>query len=194
MFYILDVEEKVGIGAQNLKKNIKESIEEQLEDLHLKENNGVFLGVVEIKKVGEAGEILPERPYIYFDVSYRALFFQPVVNEIVESYITDVAEFGPFIRLGPIEALIHISQISSEKLSYNPEQDVIASKDNKIVIKKGEKVRAMVVNASISEERTRVNLTMKQEGLGLVRMVDKKKTAKKATKKGEKEKEVKKEE
>lgn len=189
MFYILDVKEKVGIEAQNLKENIKESIEEQLEDLHLKENNGVFLGVVEIKSVGEAGEILPERPYIYFDVSYRALFFQPLQNEVVESYVTDVAEFGPFIRLGPIEALAHISQISKEKLSYNPEQDVIASKDSKIVIKKDEKVRAMVVNSSISEERTRVNLTMKQDGLGLLKLVDKKKqAAKKSAKAEEKEK------
>jgi DNA-directed RNA polymerase subunit E' len=179
MFYILNVKEKVGIEAQNLKKDIKESIEEKLEDLHLKENNGVFLGVVEIKNIGESGEILPERPYIYFDVDYQALFFQPGENEVIESEVSDVAEFGPFVRFGPIEALVHISQISKDKLSYNPEQDVIASKDNKIVIKKGEKVRAMVINSTISEERTRVNLSMKQDGLGLIKLVDKRKATKK---------------
>lgn len=175
MFYIIEVKEKVGIEAQNLKENINESIEEKLENLHIKENNGVFLGIVEIKNIGESGEILPEKPYIYFDVEYKALFFQPLEGEIIESYITDVAEFGPFVRFGPVEALIHISQISKEKLSYNPEQDVIASRDNKIIIKKGEEVRAMVVNFSISEEKTRVNLTMKQDGLGLIKVVDKKK-------------------
>lgn len=175
MFYILDIKEKIGIEVQNLKKDVKKSIEEKLEDLHVRENNGVFLGLVEINNIGEVGEILPERPYIYFDVEYKALFFQPIPGEVVESYITDVAEFGPFIRLGPIEALVHISQISKEKLSYNPEQDIIASKDSKIVIKKGERVRAMVVNSSISEERIRVNLTMKQEGLGLLKLIEKKK-------------------
>lgn len=175
MFYIVDVKEKVGIEAQNLGEDIKKSVEEKLENLHIKENNGVFLGVIEITNIEDTGEILPEKPYIYFNVEYKALFFQPVEGEIIESYVTDVAEFGPFVRFGPLEALVHISQISKEKLSYNPEQDIIASKDNKIVIKKGEKVRAMVVNYSISEEKTRVNLTMKQEPLGLIKLVEKKK-------------------
>jgi len=178
MFYLVDVEEKVGIEAQKLKQNIQESIEEKLEELHLKEKNGVFLGVVEIKKIGETGEILPERPYIYFDVEYTSLFFQPVQNEIVEGYVTEVAEFGPFVRIGPIDALVHISQITKEKLTYNPEQDIITSKNSKIVIKKGEEVRAMVANSSISNERVRVNLTMKQEGLGLIKLSKNKKSKK----------------
>jgi len=175
MFYLLDIEEKVGVEAQKLKKNIQESIEEKLEDLHLKEENGVFLGVVEIKKIGETGEILPEKPYIYFNVAYTCLFFQPVQNEIVEGYVTEVAEFGPFVRIGPIDALVHISQITKEKLTYNPEQDIITSKDSKIIIKKGDFVIAMVANSSISEERIRVNLTMKQEGLGLIKLLKKSK-------------------
>ncbi|MCD6274475.1 MAG: DNA-directed RNA polymerase [Candidatus Aenigmarchaeota archaeon] len=175
MFYLLDIEEKVGVEAQKLKKNIQESLEEKLEDLHLKEENGVFLGVVEIKKIGETGEILPEKPYIYFNVAYTCLFFQPVQNEIVEGYVTEVAEFGPFVRIGPIDALVHISQITKEKLTYNPEQDIITSKDSKIIIKKGDFVIAMVANSSISEERIRVNLTMKQEGLGLIKLLKKSK-------------------
>jgi DNA-directed RNA polymerase subunit E' len=179
MFYLLDVGEKVGVEAQKLKKNVQESIEEKLEELHSKEENGVFLGVVEIKKIGETGEILPEKPYIYFDVEYSALFFQPVQNEIVDGYVTEVAEFGPFVRIGPVDALVHISQITNENLNYNPEQDVIASKDSKIIIKKGEPVRAMVANSSISDERIRVNLTMKQDGLGLIKLIEKGKKAKK---------------
>ncbi len=179
MFYLVDVEEKVGVEAQKLKQNIKESIEEKLEEMHLKEENGVFLGVVEIKNVGETGEILPERPYIYFDVNYTTLFFQPVQNEIVEGTIAEIAEFGPFVRLGPIDAFIHISQITKEKLTYNPEQDIITTKDGKFVIKKDEKVRALVANSSISEERIRVNLTMRQDGLGLIRLLEKEKKLKK---------------
>lgn len=174
MFYLLDVKEKVGVEAQKLKKNIQESIEDKLEELHSKEENGVFLGVVEIKNIGETGEILPEKPYIYFDVEYTTLFFQPVQNEIVDGYITEVAEFGPFVRIGPVDALVHISQITKENLSYNPEQDIITSKDSKIIIKKDEPVRAMVANSSISDERTRINLTMKQDGLGLIKLIEKK--------------------
>ncbi len=173
MFYLLDVKEKVGIEAQKLKENVQDSIEEKLEDLHLKEENGVFLGVVEIKKIGETGEILPEKPYIYFDVEYTSLFFQPIQNEVVDGYITEVAEFGPFVRIGPVDALVHISQITKESLTYNPEQDVITSKDSKIILKKDEPVRAIVVNSSISEDRTRINMMMKQDELGLIKLLKK---------------------
>ena len=182
MFYLVDVQEKVGIEAQNLKKDIKACAEERLEEMHSKEENGVFLGVVEIKNIGETGKILPEKPYIYFDIEYTSLFFQPAQNEIVDGIITEIAEFGPFVRLGPIEAFIHISQITKEKLTYNPEQDIITTKDGKFVVKRDEKVRALVANSAISEDKVRVNLTMKQDGLGLISMLEKEKKTKKAKK------------
>ncbi len=191
MFYILDIQEKVGVEAQNLKGDTVDSIKERLEESHLKEENGVFLGVTEIKKLGETGVILPEKPYIYFDVEYSALFFQPVANEMIDGYVTEVAEFGPFIRIGPVDALVHISQITQEKLIYNPEQDILASKDSTIVVKDGELVRAMVANSSISDERTRINLTMKQDGLGLTKLLKKKPAEKKTEKKTEAKKEKK---
>lgn len=178
MFYLVDVREKVGVEAQRIKANIQESIEEKLEELHLREDNGVFLGVTEIKKIGESGEILPEKPLIFFDVEYSALFFQPSVNEVIDGYVTEVAEFGPFVRIGPVDALIHISQVTKEKLAYNPEQDVIASKDSKIIIKKDEAVRAAVVNSTISDERMRINLTMMKDGLGLMSLLKKAKKPK----------------
>ncbi|NIA09629.1 MAG: hypothetical protein GWP10_07850, partial [Nitrospiraceae bacterium] len=73
----------------------------------------------------------------------------------------------------------------------NPEQDILASKDSKIVVKEGEFVRAMVANSAISDERTRINLTMKQEGLGLTKLLKKKPAAKNTEKKTEDKKEKK---
>lgn len=172
------MKEKVGLEAQRIGKNINEGIIEKLEEVHSKEQNGIFLGVTEILTVGETGEILPEKPYVYFDIEYTGLFFQPLQNEVVEGFVTEVAEFGPFVRIGPVDALVHISQITDEKLTYNPEQDIITSKDSKIIIKKNEPVRAIVANSSISEERMRINLSMKQDGLGLLSLLKKGKKAK----------------
>ncbi|MBN2094811.1 MAG: DNA-directed RNA polymerase [Candidatus Aenigmarchaeota archaeon] len=182
MFYLIDVKEKVGVEAQKIKENIRESIEESLEATHTREENGIFLGVTEIKKVGESGDILPEKPEIYFNVEYTALFFQPVPGEILYGTVVDVAEFGPFVRIGPIDALAHISQITAEKMTYNPQQDVIASKDNKLVIQAGDMAIACVANASISKDRMRVNLTMRADGLGLLKWLSKEKAKKKAEK------------
>ncbi|OYT43678.1 MAG: DNA-directed RNA polymerase [Candidatus Aenigmarchaeota archaeon ex4484_56] len=174
MFYLLDIHEKVGVEVQKMGSDIKESLKEKLEEIHIKENNGVFLGVEEIKKVSEEGDILPEEPYIFFDVEYTALFFQPLQNEIVEGIVSDVAEFGPFVKIGPIDALVHISQITKEKMVYNPKQDVITNKNGKLVIQKNDIVRAMVVSSSISQERVKVSLSMKGEGLGPLKWIKKK--------------------
>jgi len=180
MFYLINVREKVGVEAQRLKEDIHQSISESIEAKHTREENGFFLGVTEIKKVGESGDILPERPEIYFDVDYTALFFQPLQGEIVFGTVADVAEFGPFVRIGPLDALAHISQITAEKMTYNPQQDVISSKDGKIVIQTGDQLIAMVANSTISKERMRVNLTMKQDGLGLLKWLTKEKSKKKS--------------
>jgi DNA-directed RNA polymerase subunit E' len=192
MFYFIDVREKIGVEAQRIKENIRDSIEESIDAKHSREENGVFLGVTEIKKVGESGDILPERPEIYFDVEYTALFFQPQAGEIVQGLVVDVAEFGPFVRIGPIDALAHISQITTEKMIYNPQQDVIANKDNKMVIQAGDQLIASVANATISQDRMRVNLTMRQDGLGLLKWLVKEKGKKKAAE-GKEEKPEKKE-
>jgi DNA-directed RNA polymerase subunit E' len=173
MFYFIDVREKIGVEAQRIKENIRDSIEESIDAKHSREENGVFLGVTEIKKVGESGDILPERPEIYFDVEYLALFFQPQSGEVVNGLVVDVAEFGPFVRIGPIDALAHISQITAEKMAYNPQQDVISGKDGKITIQTGDRLIAAIANSSISKDRMRVNLTMRQEGLGLLKWMEK---------------------
>ena len=187
MFYLVDVRERVGVGAQRIKENIQESIEESIDAKHTREENGVFLGVTEIKKVGESGDILPERPEIYFDVEYMVLFFQPQPNEIIQGMVVDVAEFGPFVRIGPVDALAHISQITTEKMTYNPQQDVIANKDNKLVIQTGDQLIAAVANSTIAPDRMRVNLTMRQDGLGLLKWLVKEKVKKKTEAKEEKE-------
>jgi len=189
MFYLVDVREKVWVEAQKLKSDIRESIEETIDAIHTREENGIFLGVTEIKKVGESGDILPEKPEIYFDVEYTALFFQPMQGEVVHGLVVDVAEFGPFVRIGPLDALAHISQITAEKMIYNPQQDVISSKDGKMVIQSGDQLLAAVANSTISKDRMRVNLTMRQDGLGLLKWLTKEKGKKKAEGKGKKEKE-----
>ena len=59
MFYLVDVKERIGVEAQKIRENIRESIEESIDATHSREENGIFLGVTEIKKVGESGDILP---------------------------------------------------------------------------------------------------------------------------------------
>ena len=72
-------------------------------------------------------------------------------------------------------------------MTYNPQQDVIANKDNKLVIQTGDQLIAAVANSTIAPDRMRVNITMRQDGLGLLKWLVKEKVKKKTEAKEEKE-------
>ncbi|AFV76878.1 ribosomal protein S1 [Thermus oshimai JL-2] len=66
----------------------------------------------------------------------------------VEGTVADVTDFGVFVNLGPVDGLVHRSEITWGRFNHPRE-----------VIRKGEKVRAKVL--SVDPEKERVNLSIK---------------------------------
>ncbi len=184
MFYIYEIEEKVGVHAKNLKKNIEEGVLETLEERSFRGSEGIFLGVISIDEISKEGEILPERPEVFFNTKYKALFFKPLEGELVEGIVSDVVNFGAFIKLGPLEGLVHISQIMKESCYFNQAQNIISNKKGDKVLKVDDIVRCRIVSASIGEKE-KIGLTMRQPWLGALRWIEeeKKKLEKEKTKK-----------
>jgi len=174
MFYVYEIEEKVGVHARNLKKNVEEGVLETLEERSFKGPEGVFLGVIEIDEIGKEGEIIPERPEVFFRTKYKALFFKPLEGEVVEGEVSDVVNFGAFVRLGPLEGLIHISQIMKETCHFNQAQNLISNKKGNKVLKPGDLVRCRIVSASIGEKE-KIGLTMRQPWLGALKWLEEEK-------------------
>jgi small subunit ribosomal protein S1 len=68
---------------------------------------------------------------------------------LVEGKVTNVTDFGAFVELEPgIEGLIHISELSWERISHPKE-----------VVQPGQKVRAMVLK--VDPENRRISLSLK---------------------------------
>ncbi|MFA4946071.1 MAG: DNA-directed RNA polymerase [Candidatus Micrarchaeia archaeon] len=106
----------------------------------------------------------------YFEVEFDALCFKPVVNEVVDGEITEIVEFGAFVRLGPLDGLVHVSQVANDYLTYDKKQQALVARQSKKTLKKTEFVRAKVATVSVKDSvlSTKVALTMRPDGLGKI--------------------------
>jgi DNA-directed RNA polymerase subunit E'/Rpb7 len=90
------------------------------------------------------------------------------VNEVFECEIKEIVEFGAFAVIGPLQGLLHVSQISKEKFFYDKKAKTLGSKVEKRVIKKGDTaiIKVSTVSLKGSTTETKIGLTMRPEGLG----------------------------
>lgn len=95
--------------------------------------------------------------------------FRPTLHEIVEGTVCEVLKFGAFVRFGPLDGLLHISQIMDDRIDVDVDGRRLVGKDTKREIRLGDSVRARIVSLSINERSPReskIGLTMRQPGLG----------------------------
>jgi DNA-directed RNA polymerase subunit E' len=132
-------------------------------------NYGIMLGIFNAKIAGD-GKVLPGDGAAYFDVRYDALVFNLEVNEVIEGEVSEIVEFGAFVRLGPLDGLVHVSQVANEFLSYDKKNQYLIGKNSKKTVKKGDLVRAKVATVSFKDTipNSKIALTMRPEGLGKI--------------------------
>jgi DNA-directed RNA polymerase subunit E' len=128
---------------------------------------GVIL-VVQSAKIKSMGKIIPGDGAAYFDVEFEALVFTPEVNEILDGEVSEIVEFGAFVKLGPIDGLLHVSQVANDFFSYDKKQGVLVGRQTKRVVKPKDHVRAKIATVSWKDSipSSKIALTMRSEGLG----------------------------
>jgi len=191
MYKILDVEDKVRVPPSKFSMNLDDAVKSSLEDKWegtIDRDLGVILSIVEIKNVGE-GKILPGDGAIHYPVEFGVLVYTPQMHEIVKGNVIDVTEFGVFIRFGPVDGMIHVSQIMDDFVSYDPKNSVFSGRDSKRVIKEGDIVKARIISISMSSDRQyKIGLTTRQPGLGVLSWLESKPKAKPVKKAAQKKK------
>jgi len=131
---------------------------------------GVVLAVTEVEEIG-VGKIIPGDGATYHEVKFKLISFKPELQEVVEGEVVDVAEFGIFVRIGPMDALAHVSQIMEDYISYDRKQGVLIGKESRRSIKSGDRVRARIIAVSM-KGKPKIGLTMKQPGLGKIEWIE----------------------
>src|SRR5512137_1265887 len=132
------------------------------------------------------GRIVHGDGAVYQRVTFESLIFRPMLQEVVEGTVVEVLKFGAFVRFGPLDGLLHISQIMDDRIDVDDTNQRLLGKDTKRDLKVGDRVRARIVALSINERNPReskIGLTMRQPGLGKVEWIEEERK-----KKGEKEK------
>ena len=84
----------------------------------------------------------------------------------------EVADFGAFIEIGPVDGMIHISQTMDDFVSFS-KSGVLSGKQTKKVLKKGDKCRARIIAVSYKDPfNPKIGLTMRQPWLGTLHWID----------------------
>ncbi|MEA2052598.1 MAG: DNA-directed RNA polymerase [Euryarchaeota archaeon] len=186
--------------GDDLRVVVKEMLQDRLEG-RMDKKLGMFIAIQDIVDVKE-GRIMIGDAGIYYETIFDALVFRPKMQEIVEGAVVEIVEFGAFVEIGPLDGLLHISQITDEYISYDEKGAKLVTKDTSRTLGEGDKVRARIVAISLNERDpgdSKIGLTMRQPGLGKLEWLEndeaeaeaeeekkkKKVDAEKAEKKGE---------
>lgn len=159
--------------GENLNEVINELLWENFEGV-LDKEYGMIVGIESLDEVGE-GRIIAGDGGVYFDVVFTAITFKPVLQEVVDGIVNEIVEFGAFVSLGPMDALLHMSQITDEYLNYDEKNKRLVSKESKKTLEEGDLVRARIVALSLKEkepEKSKIGLTMRQPWLGAVKWLE----------------------
>jgi DNA-directed RNA polymerase subunit E' len=134
----------------------------------LTKKHGLTVLATNIKRLGE-GRVIHGDGAVYQRVAYDAVTFKPDVGEMVEGTICEVVEFGAFVRFGPLDGLLHMSQIMNDYLNVDLTNEKLLGKESGRTLGMGDKVRARLVTVSLNElspRESKIGLTMRQPGLG----------------------------
>lgn len=128
---------------------------------------GIVIDVSKVNEVG-TGVVIPGDGASYYEAEFELLTFKPEMQEVVLGKIKDIADFGAFISIGPVEGMIHISQTMDDFVSLSKDK-VLLGKDTKRSIKVNDLCRARIVAISFKDATNpKLGLTMRQAGLGKV--------------------------
>jgi len=127
---------------------------------------GFIIAVVDVLNVGH-GTIIPGNANTFHEVVFTILTFKPTVSEVVEGTVVEVVDFGSFVRLGPLDGLVHVSQICDDYISYEQVGNRFIGKETGRILEVNDQVRAKIIAVSLGTGRSgKLGLTMRQKYLG----------------------------
>ena len=192
MFYSLKVEDHVRVEPRYFGLPTKEAVEKQLNEIFVgsvSKEYGYVISVLGVETVQD-GVLIPGDGAAYYNSVFDLLVWIPELHELVYGTITEIAEFGAFLQIGPAQGMIHISQTMEDFVSMS-KSGVLSGKTSKRNLSKGDNCIARIVAISFKGERPKIGLTMRQHGLGKIEWLDEEKKKKKASSKKVNSKELK---
>lgn len=168
MYKRLTIEDSVRVPPEHLGDNLEESVLNGLKQREGEINPeiGVMIAIEEVEEI-EGGSIEPEDAGVHYQARYKALVFEPEMHEVINGEVVDLTEFGAFIRIGPFDGLCHISQVTDDYMNLDEENSMLVSDEQEKSLGVNDFVTTRIIAVSLgNQESNKINLTMRQPGLG----------------------------
>jgi len=151
------------VGYAQLKSKYEGMVDEEL---------GYVIAVTDIQ-INPVGKIIPGEGATYNRAVFSLLTFFPKLQEIVEGEVVEIADFGAFVRVGPIDTLLHVSQLLDDFISYDEKQGVLMGKETKRKLATGDHVRVRITAVSLGRGggSGKVGVTGRQPFLGKIEWI-----------------------
>jgi DNA-directed RNA polymerase subunit E' len=119
-------------------------------------------------KVDEMGKMIAGDGGTFHKVQFEALTFYPKLQEIVQGEIVDITDFGAFVRIGPTDALLHLSQVMDDYLKSDVKSGMILANQSGRTLKVGSTLRARITAVSLGKAAAmgKIGITCRQPFLG----------------------------
>jgi DNA-directed RNA polymerase subunit E' len=170
MYELVKIKEKVRVPPKEFGEKLNEAVlkivQEEYEGL-IDEDLGVVIAITHAENIGE-GKVVPGDGSAYHTADLTMLVYKPIVQEVVEGYVSEITEFGAFLRISPIEGLVHVSQIMDDFINFDAKlPGFVGKKTNKRLIM-DDVVMARIVTVSLKDaiSNSKIGLTMRQPYLG----------------------------
>jgi DNA-directed RNA polymerase subunit E' len=152
------------VGREQVRAKYEGVVDEEL---------GYVVAVTKVE-VSPTGKIIPGDGAAYHKVTFSLLTFYPEIQEIVEGEVVEVADFGAFVRIGPIDALLHVSQLMDDFISYDEKQGVLTGKETKKKLMSGDQLRVRITAVSLGGAGSsgKIGVTARQPFLGNLHWIE----------------------
>ncbi len=153
------------VGFEQLKMRYEGRVDEEM---------GYVIAVVNVQ-VSPVGKIIPGDGATYHNVAFSLLTFLPRVQEVIEGEVVEIADFGAFVRVGPVDALLHVSQLMDDYISHEEKQGILMGKETKRKLTTGDHVRVRVTAVSLGRGggSGKIGATARQPFLGKIEWIRK---------------------
>lgn len=175
MFSLIVLEDTVRIPPEKFDKALEIVTHEELSGKFegIVSNELGFVVAVTNMEVSPVGRVIPGDGATYHSVSFTLLSYSPEVQEIVEGEVVEVEDFGAFIRVGPIDALLHVSQVIDDFVSYDERRGTLMAKNTGRLLQQGDTIRGRITVVSLGRGGSsgKIGMTMRQPFLGKIEWI-----------------------
>ncbi len=174
MYYKVELNDYIRVPPKLFHLSAKEAVIQRIKkkfDGFISKDFGIVIDVFDVKNV-QQGTVIPGDGAAYYNATFELFVFKPELQEVCWGNIRDIADFGAFINLGPIEGMIHVSQTMDDFVSFSKEK-VLVGKETKRALKVGDRVKARIIAISYKDvQNPKLGLTMRQPFMGKTEWIE----------------------